>query len=260
MTPDVKNFLDMKNSFKHSASVEHFLSGDMLPTERENFERDAGSNPELAGELNFSRNIDAALKRDDIIDFRKKLLASYKENKRVRTEVPIVHLTARKFWYAAASLILLAALGSTLYFSIPHGNSSDTLFKEYYSADNLVDVTRAGDANIVEAVIKFQEKDYLIAARLFKNILQKDDNNFACWFYYGISTIETENYAESEKAFNRIISDNENLYVEHAEWYLGLTFLKNNQISKAKSQFNKIASDADNFHKRDAIHLLKKLN
>jgi tetratricopeptide (TPR) repeat protein len=260
MTLGVKNFLGMKNSFKHSASVEQFLSGEMLPAERENFEREVSSNPELAGELKLSRSIDAALKRDDVIDFRKKLLTAYRENTRVQHEVPVVRMHVRKFWYAAASLILLAALGSTLYFSVPRGNSTDTLFNEYYSADNLVDVTRAGDANIVEAVIKFQGKDYPMAARLFSNILQKDNGNIACWFYYGISSIETENYAQAEKAFNLIISDDQNLYIEHAEWYLGLTFLKNNQISKAKAQFGKIASNPDNFHRKDAVHLLKKLN
>jgi hypothetical protein len=259
MTLGVKNFLGMKNSFKHSASIEQFLSGEMLPAERENFEREVSSNPELAGELKLSRSIDAALKRDDIIDFRKKLLVAYRENKKVQPEIPVVRMYVKKFWYAAASIILLAALGSTLYFSVPRGSSNDTLFKEYYSAENLVDVTRAGDANIVEAVIKFQEKDYKMAARLFNNILENDNGNIACWFYYGISSIETENYAQAEKAFNHIISDNENLYIEHAEWYLGLTFLKNNQISKAKAQFEKIAANADNFHRQDAVHLLTKL-
>ena len=259
MTPAVKNFSGMKNSFKHSASIEQFLSGEMSPAERAGFERQVSSNPELEGELNLSRSIDAALTREDIIDFRKKLLITYRENKRVQREVPVVHLYAKKFWYAAASLVLLAALGSTLYFSVPRGNSSDSLFKEYYSANNLVDVTRAGDANIVEAVIKFQEKDYKMAARLFNNILNKDNNNIACWFYYGISSIETENYAKAETAFNHIVSDNQNLYVEHAQWYLGLCFLKDNQISKAKAQFEKIAADPDNYHHLNAANLLKKL-
>ncbi|NVO20050.1 MAG: tetratricopeptide repeat protein [Bacteroidetes bacterium] len=249
----------MKTSFKHSASIEQFLSGEMLSAERENFQRDVSSNPELAGELEFSHSIDAALKRDDIIDFRKKLLVAYRENRAVQQEVKVVHMTFKKFWYAAASFVLLAALGSTLYFSVPRGSSNDTLFKEYYSADNLVNVTRAGDGNIVEAVIKFQAKDYLMAAKLFNTILSKDNGNIACWFYYGISNIENENYAQAEKAFNHIIADDQNLYVEHAQWYLGLCFLKDNKISTAKAQFEKIAADDENIHQKDAVKILKKL-
>lgn len=259
MTPDVKNFLGMKNNFKHSASVEQFLSGEMLPAERENFEREVASNPGLAAELRFSKAIDDALLKDDVIDFRKKLLVTYRENKKEQRDVPVVRLQIRKFWYAAASFILLATLGSTLYFSLPSGNSTDSLFKQYYSSENLVDVTRAGDANIVEAVIKFQEKDYQLSARLFQKILEKDNNNIACWFYFGISSIETENFEQAEKAFNHIIADNGNLYVEHAEWYLGLSYLKSNQLDKANQQFVTISKNADNVHQDDAKRLIEKL-
>jgi tetratricopeptide (TPR) repeat protein len=250
----------MKIGFKHSASVEQFLSGEMGHADRENFENEVRSNQDLAGELKFSKSIDAILRSEDIIDFRKKLIASRLDGKKVQHDVPVIRMHVKKFWYAAASLILLAAIGSTLYFSVPRGNATDSLFNEYYSADNLVNVTRAGDANIVEAVIKFQEKDFANASSLFNNILKNDNGNIACWFYYGISSIETENYAQAEKAFNKIISDDQNLYVEHAEWYLGLTYLKNNQISTAKTQFKKIASNPDNYHRKDAENLLKKLN
>lgn len=250
----------MKIGFKHSASVEQFLSGEMGHADRENFENEVRSNQDLAGELKFSKSIDAILRSEDIIDFRKKLIASRLDGKKVQHDVPVIRMHVKKFWYAAASLILLAAIGSTLYFSVPRGNATDNLFNEFYSADNLVNVTRAGDANIVEAVIKFQEKDYTVASSLFNNILKSDNGNIACWFYYGISSIETDNYVQAEKAFNHIISDDQNLYVEHAEWYLGLAYLKNNQINKAKTQFEKIASNPDNYHRKDAANLLQKLN
>ncbi|NVO20051.1 MAG: tetratricopeptide repeat protein [Bacteroidetes bacterium] len=250
----------MKNSFKHSASIEQFLSGEMLPAERLSFEREVARNPELAGELNLSRTIDEALRRDDIIDFRKKLLVAFKDNKKAPQETPVIQLNIRRLWYAAASFLLLAGLGATLYFSVPRGNPNDTIFKEYYSADNLVDVTRAGDVNIVEAVIKFQEKDYVMAAKLFHNIVERDNGNIACWFYYGISSIENENYDQAEKAFNYIITNDQNLYVEHAQWYLGLCFLKHNQVKKATEQFKSIAADPDNYHQKDAIRILRKLD
>ena len=122
-----------------------------------------------------------------------------------------------------------------------------------------MDVTRSGDGNIVEAVIKFQEKDYKMAAVLFKSLIDKDNNNIACWFYYGISSIETENFDQAEKAFNHIIDNADNMYIEHAQWYLGLTYLKNNNNKKAQAQFAKIAGDPDNFHRQEARHLLEKM-
>jgi tetratricopeptide (TPR) repeat protein len=121
-----------------------------------------------------------------------------------------------------------------------------------------VDLTR-GDENIVDAVIKFQQKDYATASDLFKKILNKDDSNIAVWFYYGIANIETQNYDNSINAFTTIIKQNDNLYIEHAEWYLGLCYLKNNQKDKALDQFVAIASNPENFHHQEAKNILEKL-
>jgi tetratricopeptide (TPR) repeat protein len=250
----------MKTNFKYSASVEQYLSNEMVQAEKELFERDVSFNPELSQELRLSRTIDAALKQDDIIDLRQKLLAAYRENRNEQKEVPVIRMHEKKYWYAAASIILLAALGSSLFFGLPGSSSNDRLFDQYYNPDNLVTVTRSGDANIVEAVMKFQEKEYAVAAKLFRQILASDRSNFAGWFYYGISSIETENYDQAEKAFKNIIADNQNLYIEHAEWYLGLCYLKSNQTENARIQLSKIAVNPDNIHRKDARHLLDKLN
>jgi len=231
----------------------------MSASEKELFEKEIGSNTGLAEELRLSRAIDSALSREDVLDFRKKLLLVYGENRKSENKVPVIKLQIRRVWYAAASIIVLAALGSVLYFTGTPGNTNDSLFKQYYNSQNLVDVTRSGDGNIVEAVIKFQEKDYKMAAVLFKSLIDKDNNNIACWFYYGISSIETENFDQAEKAFNHIIDNADNMYIEHAQWYLGLTYLKNNNNKKAQAQFAKIAGDPDNFHRQEARHLLEKM-
>lgn len=250
----------MKNNFKYSASVEQYLSNEMAQSEKQLFERETASNPGLAQELKFSRTIDDALRQDDIIDLRMKLLSAYRENRKEKAEVPVVRMQFRKVWYAAASIIILAAIGSTILFRSMGTDSNERLFKQYYSPENLINVTRSGDANIVEAVMRFQEKNYPVAAKLFKQILSSDKDNFAGWFFYGISCIETENYVDAEKAFNTIIVDDQNLYTEHAEWYLGLCFLKSNQTVKAREQLTKISTNPENIHRMDARHLLEKLN
>ena len=249
----------MKINFKHSATVEHYLSNEMAPSERAAFRKELKSNHDLAEELKLSQNIDSALERDDIIELRRKLIAAINAGRVVvKEEVPVVHLYARKWWYAAASLVALVAVAATLYLQTPRTISTDSLFTEYYTSENIVDQTR-GDQNIVEAVIKFQQKDFRTASVLFKSILDRDNSNIAVWFYYGISNIETQNYDNSIKAFTTIINQNDNLYIEHAEWYLGLCYLKNNQKDKAIDQFAVVANNPDNFHRQEAKNILGKL-
>ena len=248
----------MINKFKHSATIEQYLANEMAPSERTAFLKELSSNPALAEELLLSQNIDSALLRDDVIDLRQKLITAIDTGKVVKKEVPVLRFHSRKWWYAAASLLVLCALAATLYLQTPRTISNDSLFSQFYTSENIVDQTR-GDQNIVEAVIKFQQKDFRSACVLFKRILDKDNSNIAVWFYYGISNIETENYNNAVKAFSTVIRQNDNLYIEHAEWYMGLCYLKNNQKDKAIDQFVVVASNPDNFHQQEAKNILEKL-
>ena len=248
----------MKNQTKHSATIEQYLANEMAPPEQSAFRKELRSDPDLADELKFSQTIDSALMRDDVIDLRRKLIAAINAGRTNKKEVLIVRLYARKWWYAAASMLVLCAVAATLYMQTPRKITNDSLFNQYYTAENIVDLTR-GDQNIVEAVIKFQQKDFRTASVLFKSILNKDKSNIAVWFYYGISNIETQNYDNAIKAFNTIIEQNDNLYIEHAEWYKGLCYLKNNQKNEAITQFASVASNPDNFHQQEAKNILEKL-
>ncbi len=246
--------------FKHSVSIEHYLANEMAPSERIAFEQELITNPDLAEELKFSQSIDSALMRDDIIDLRQKLTATIHAGREVKTEVPVIKMQTRKWkwWYAAASLVAMFAVAATLYMQIPRAISNDSLFTEYYDSENIIDQTRSNQS-IVEAVVKFQQKDFRTASVLFKRILDADNSNIAVWFYYGISNIETGNYDNSIKAFTVIINQSDNLYIEHAEWYLGLCYLKSNQKDKAVRQFSIVAANPDNFHHDAAKNILEKL-
>jgi tetratricopeptide (TPR) repeat protein len=176
----------------------------------------------------------------------------------VEDDVPVVRLYNRKWWYAAASLLVLCAFAFTMVWQNGRKLSDDAIFSEFYNSANVIDQTRGGQ-DLVEAVVRFQQKDFSEASLLFKSILEKDKSNIAAQFYYGISNIETKHYDNAINAFNTIINQNDNLYVEHAEWFLGLCYLKNNQHDKAVRQFKTVAVNPDNFHRQEAVALLKNI-
>jgi len=246
--------------FRHSASIEQFLNKEMTPVEEENFVKEMATNKELAAEFRFSQQIDKALKREDVLDLRLKVNHLYEAQKEANSEKKVIKMNPRRWYWAAASVIAVLAIGATMLFTIPGHSSNDALFAQYYSSENILDVTRSGDANLVEAIMKFQEKDYKIAAWMFGKILSKDETNMAVWFYYGISSIETNSYDNATNAFLKVINDNQNLYVEHAEWYLSLCYLKSDKNDKAKDMLKLIASDENNFHQQEALKLLDKIS
>ena len=144
----IKSFT-MKRHFKYSAAIERYLSNEMEYAEMRSFEKEITINPTLSSELAFTRRIDEALRSDDMIDFRLKLVSAKNESSHAKSKIPVIHIRKKKFWYMAASLLLLASLGSVLYFNINGGNSTNDLFNKYYSSQNMINATRSGDANIV---------------------------------------------------------------------------------------------------------------
>ena len=258
MTLVTLNFSHMKNPINSPVSLEQKIANELVPPKRNAFSTEPQSGSQNANALKLSQSIDDALERDDIIDLRRKLIAAINAGRTVKEEVPVVRMYTRKWWYAAASMLVLCAVAATLYLQTPRNITNDSLFSQFYTAENIVDQTR-GDQDIIEAVIKFQQKDFTKASVLFKNILDEDKSNIALWFYYGISNIETQDFENSIQAFTTIIEHNDNLYIEHAEWYLGLCYLKNNQNDKAIAQFTDVASNPDNFHSQEAKNILEKL-
>ena len=249
----------MKINLNNSASIEQYLANEMTPSERETFTKELIENPALADELKLSQSIDSAIFDENILDLRKKLIAASKNEKHPEQDVPIRILNRRKWLYAAAAFLVICTVISALYLQPKNKVSNDSLFTEYYNSENIVDQTRGGDKTIVEAVVEFQKRDFGSASNLFGNIIKKDKTNIAVWFYYGICNIEVKKFSIAIEAFKIIIQQNDNLYIEHAEWYLGLCYLKNNQKDEALDQFLKVANNPDNYHHKEAHAILQKL-
>jgi hypothetical protein len=167
------------------------------------------------------------------------------------------NIKTNNLWHSITPMIIIACIFLLLLIQMRQPISNDYIFKQYYT-ENIIDITRDDKNN--EAIVKFQQKDFNAASELFLNILSKDTSNIAVYFYYGISNIETKNYNIAINTFNKIIKQNDNLYIEHAEWYKGLCYLKSNQKNKAINEFTKIANNPDNYYNKKAKDILEKLN
>jgi tetratricopeptide (TPR) repeat protein len=243
----------------YSETIEKYLSDEMSADEVKRFNSDLLTNKILAKEFQLEKDLNIIIRQDDIIDFRKKLLKTYHEGASKSKAGVIVALSSRKWYMAAASLAFLMLVGGMLLFTMPGSYSNEALFRKYYTTDNVLNVARSGNVNIVEAVIKFQQKDYNAATKLFSVILKSDNINTAAWFYNGIACVETKQYTDAIKSFRHIISMKDSYYLEHAEWYLGLCYLVNNENGKAIDSFQKIVLEKRNVHKADAQKILEKL-
>ncbi|HPE85721.1 MAG: hypothetical protein PHU97_09880 [Bacteroidales bacterium] len=241
--------------------LERYLKGVMTAKEMKQFESLLVKDNSLFKEIALEQELTSVLQEEDILDLKHKLDALRRPNRKTIPLLPVIEMMRSNLKYVAAAAGMGVLITAGVLSLTPRSYTADKLFKMYYQPDKALIVNRSGrgNVNIVEALMKFQKKEFEAASQMFEQILVKESDNIALRFYSGISYIETEKYDKAIEAFNYIIENNDNLYVEHAEWYLALCYLKQEKTSEARIQLLRIANEEDGFYKADAEKILEKL-
>ncbi len=71
--------------------------------------------------------------------------------------------------------------------------------------------------------------------------------------------LKYQNYPEAEGSFSKVIADNNNYYIDHAQWYLALCYIKTDEKLKAIEQLA-IIEKSKTIYRKDARKILKSIN
>ena len=248
------------NRVRYTEWIDSYIGNELDEAGIKKFEKELSINQDLAMEYHLEQDLDKILSQKDLLDFRAKCIVAQNElNLSSKKFVKVVQFT-RKYWYAAASLLLIALVAGSLVLLNPGGYSPEKLFKMYYKSGETIGVSRSGNGNMVEALLQFSKNDYQAADVLFDKILTNDPRNFAVMYYSGISNIEMKNYPKAIQMFETIIADKDNLYIENADWYLGLSYLASDNLDQASKIFNTIAETPGHYYAKDAKSILDKIS
>jgi len=248
------------NRVKYTEWIDSYIGNELDEAGMNKFEKELSINKDLAMEYHLDRDLEKILSQQDLLDFRAKCISAQNElNLSSRKLVKVVQFT-RKYWYAAASVLLIAIVAGSLILINPGGYSPEKLFKMYYKSGETIGVSRSGNGNMVEGLLLFSKNEYEAADILFGKILANDPRNFAVMYYSGISNIEMKNYPKAIQMFETIIGDKGNLYIENAQWYLGLSYLASENLEQASKIFNTIAETPGHYYAKDAKSILEKIS
>jgi len=247
------------NKVKYTEWIDNFVENELDEAGKKSFEMELLVNKQLALEYHLEQDLEKILSQKDLLDFRAKCIVAQTEfNLSSRKVVKVIQFT-RKYWYAAASLLLIALVAGSLVLINPGNYSPAKLFKMYYKSGETIGISRSGNGSVVEALLYFSKGEYQTADGLFDKILNYDPQNYSVMYYSGISNIEIKNYPKAIQMFESIIQDGNNLYIENAEWYLGLSYLVAGNIDKSNKLFESIASSPDHYYAKDAKSILEKI-
>jgi tetratricopeptide (TPR) repeat protein len=241
--------------------IQKYLDHDLSDKDMKRFEADLEVSSELQSDLGLYQEIDEALADAEVLSFRDQLSDLRKETKESGStgKVPI-RFTKPWHYAATAAVALILALGLASVLDRPLTNKD--LLKKYYKPYEVALMNRSSSSemeiHLQNAKNFYQQGEFALAIEYFEKVLEIAPDMAASNFYAGLSYFELENYQEANTSMNKVISQNDNLYIDRAEWYLGLCYVAINEPDSARRQFIKIATSNSEMAK-EANKLLRKI-
>jgi TolA-binding protein len=237
-----------------SEEIEAYIDNDLSSEEMHSFEEELSFNMELVDELELHKEINEAIAETDVQELRAQLqqIRTVEEKQKETRSVGGVTRSIKKTWsVAAACMVLMLGVAGVL--RVTQQPAQNELFASYHSKYE-ISGTRSGNAAtdmaFKLALHNYNQAQYSEAANQFEELLTID-SDVSVNFYAGLSYQEMEDYKNAIRHFLSVVDDDDNLFIEQAQWYLGLCYLQTDDKRKAIEQFEWVAT-------RGKSHLRKK--
>lgn len=240
-----------------------YLEGDMNVQEMASFEKRFESDSNLKERVFLHQRMDIALGNQEEVSLESSLRAMMDRMGEVEEpeeeEVP-KRFNPRLWWGVAASVLLLAVVGISLYAS-SSSQSGQELFAEHYQAYDASNELRTADSIpkrlLDDAFDAYNAADFSNALLAFNEILSVDANHVRARFYAGICQLELQDYAKARSSFTYVIQDQKNLYINQSSWYLGLVCLSVGDLECVNQQLGPISKQPTGRYRKGAADILE---
>lgn len=162
-------------------------------------------------------------------------------NKEVQNNY-MISIFSWKVQSIAASIAVFLLVGASFLFNMNDPLTNQELFGQYYTTESSILNVRSGNtadfSPLNEGMQYFEQKNYNKALNAFK----LDADNVVVKLYSGFSYMELQQYDQAISEFEDIIDQNDNLFIDQAEWNLGLCYIITNNTDQAKETLTKITN------------------
>lgn len=222
--------------------IERYNAGEMNDAEKQWFHKELEGNEKLISEVNLRKNIDKTLKNKDILSLRNKLLAI---EKRRKAKVFLSKMKRPVYKYATAIACLVLIGGITMF---PGKKlSNDKIISKYNKVYEPPTSQRSGlsvtNFDFSLAMDFYEGQNYKKASSLFEKMLVNNPKDMQVQLLNGVANFELKKYSEAKQAFMNVINDNNNLFIETAEWYLAMCYISADDRNMAVKQLEIIKSE-----------------
>lgn len=242
--------------------LQKYLDKELSESEMDRFEQELKASQELMVDLELYKEVDEAIADTEVVDFRAQLTDLREETRRTESGRRVFRFTRPWHYAASAALALLVAIGLATVLGRPLSNND--LFAKYMKPYELVLTNRSGENETIQLLMNRAQEQYLngnyaSAVSYFDEILQINDQMMEAEFYKGASYMGNALYVDASKSLTKVIEQNDNAFVQKAEWFLSGCLLALNETDRARRQLAMIASSPNHYYQKDAEKILRRM-
>jgi tetratricopeptide (TPR) repeat protein len=128
----------------------------------------------------------------------------------------------------------------------------------------LVLTNRSMESSVIKALmnnaeVAYMQGDFEKAVFWFGEVLVKDPAKVEADFSIGVSNMGLQKYVDASESFDRVINQDDNLFIQKAEWFQAGCLLAMDETERARRQLIKIANEENHFYHGDAEKILKRM-
>lgn len=226
---------------------ENYLNNELSENEKIDFEKQLQNDASIREKFTIYKELNGFLENkfsQESIDFKKNLETISKSHFKENNKTKVINF---KPWYYAVAASVALVFGT--WFMMQNSLPTYEEFNQHETAT----FSDRGDIikNLLLAQKAFNNKDYETAVTNFEIVL-KEYKRPEVVYFYGISLLEINKFAESEKVFNDLKAGT-SIYKDKANWYLALSNLKQKKYQESKMFLKEIPNDSEDYAKAEKL-------
>lgn len=244
---------------KRKIDVERYLSDEMYLGERIEFEELLDNDSKLKEHFELSEDINFAINIMGITEAFEEEMEQEETIATINRKIVLPKIMKFHKWLAAASILLLLASASSVYFLLNRDTVENRLYAKYYEPYSKTEMHFFNSSILDEAKEQYKNKNYNLALMLLETLPDAMTIENEKILFSGLTFMELERYDKAIEEFKNLQSLNGNeTSMIIADWYIGLCYLKTGEKAEAIKYFEKNVTN-NGYNNKQAKKILKKL-
>lgn len=232
--------------------IEQYLLNSMKDNEREAFEYEMNSDPDLKNLTEKKRLIIRGIKAGFNSELKSKLK---KEDRRLNRMVK----TRRIKFISGIAAILVIGVFSTFFLRSMNQDPIKIYKKHYQAYPNITNPLSRSNENTDNPYYLYENGNYKAALTGLNALIDNNPADDEALFYTSIIYMELGDFKNAIEYLKIVISENSIKFSRPANWYISLAYIHTGNLEIASKHLGKLAKGNDIYGK-SSEKILKKLN